>query len=186
MTNISNRLKKISYMGLNIACLDSLYADKINFLKKLNQALEGFFLLMKKILIIIFLFTISLVVMASPINSAITLNKYQRYSEWCLNHNIDIHTSCPDGWVTYSPDQSSTIMFYVKHNILNSSRPSDPVHLNCNSVPVIVNPGSGFVCTVPIGGYARWEIEPIYLHNGADGVIFYAEGFHSEVFSPEL
>jgi len=109
--------------------------------------------------------------LAKPVTNTIDLNRIKmdsRYSSWDLNPSVNRWSISPTGWTT-------TFMLYVNKYIPNNGRVSDPVRFNCNGIPVIVNPGNGTFCTLPVGKTAYWEVEPDYYYNGASGLIFTAE-----------
>lgn len=91
-----------------------------------------------------------------------------RYQSWALGKaGQDVYKITSNG--------TAFILIYVNSYIGYSSRQSDPVRVVCGGQPQIVNPGQVTACKVTPFSPACWKIEPDFVVNGSEGIVFYAE-----------
>ena len=83
------------------------------------------------------------------------------------------YISNPSNGVTIAaPGKNRVVIIYVNKRL--SSNPfltSDPVRINCNGVPKIINPGTSAVCEIPANYSTAWELEPGFYRYGSDGSV---------------
>ncbi|MHB1946624.1 MAG: hypothetical protein ACYCQI_00745 [Gammaproteobacteria bacterium] len=71
-----------------------------------------------------------------------------------------------------APLNSGTVITYVhKYRNADPNLPSDPVTLDCNSTPMLINPGSSAVCHYNQYSNVDWGVDEKYQKNGAEGFV---------------
>ena len=128
----------------------------------------------KKVLVMLALAGMSVSVMAGSRSEMAAFNiELPGYQLWCLNHMVGKDTCTAS--LSYTAKQTSTIIFYVNRYLEGTTITSDPLHIDCNSVPVILHRGASYTCTLPAGGVVTWKGEPNYIQNGIEGGFVLAE-----------
>ncbi len=65
-----------------------------------------------------------------------------------------------------------TVITYVhKYRNANPTLPSDPVILDCNGTPMLINPGSSAVCHYKKYSDVSWGVDEKYRKNGSEGFV---------------
>ncbi|MHB1947567.1 MAG: hypothetical protein ACYCQI_05580 [Gammaproteobacteria bacterium] len=125
-------------------------------------------MMMKKILMAVLVGLVSTGALAKSDNVKMVQASHDEPSSWSIDG--------PDFWsfglIVDVPKKPKTVIFYVNsYRTSNPSLASDPVLIDCNGVPTMLNPGSSAVCQINQQGYntITWEIDARYRHNGSDG-----------------
>jgi hypothetical protein len=95
--------------------------------------------------------------------------------DWCLDHVIDDKTNCASA-IGYHPEKATTIILHVNKYLPNSNTRSDPIYLQCNNKPAVVNAGASYTCAIRSGQGITWQVPTEYRENGVNGTLFWAEG----------
>ncbi|MHB1947369.1 MAG: hypothetical protein ACYCQI_04555 [Gammaproteobacteria bacterium] len=124
--------------------------------------------MLKKYLMATLIALASTGVMAKSDNMKMIQASHDEPSSW----SIDGPSWWGFGLIVDVPKKPKTVIFYVNnYRTSNPSLTSDPVLIDCNGVPTMLNPGSSAVCQINQTGFnsITWEIDARYRHNGSDG-----------------
>lgn len=124
--------------------------------------------MIKKYLMATLIAFVSTGVIAKSDNVKMTQASHDEPSSW----SIDGPSWWSFGLIVDVPQKPKTVIFYVNnYRTANPTLASDPVLIECNGVPTMLNPGASAVCQINQTSYnsISWEIDTRYRKNGSDG-----------------